>query len=247
MMLSPGQKNIVQQLQGQILSLQDSSPLSQRRHVDFGLGPIEKAFPNRSFPSGVHEFVSTTSPDAAATTGFIACLVSSMMKKDTGLCLWISSKRAVFPPALAVFGIEPHRVIFIDLTRQKDALWAMEEALKCEALACVVAELNEISFTGSRRLQLVVEKSRVNGFLHRHAPRSINTLACVCRWEIKPLASELEEGMPGVGLPRWQVALQKVRNGEPGSWQLGWSAGRFQHAVKPAAASSPGSDLLKTG
>jgi protein ImuA len=29
--------------------------------------------------------------------------------------------------------------------------------------------------------------------------------------------------MPGVGFPRWEVELLKVRNGEPGKWIIEWS------------------------
>jgi protein ImuA len=35
--------------------------------------------------------------------------------------------------------------------------------------------------------------------------------------------------MPGVGFPRWNVQLLKVRNGKPGAWQLEWEGGQFHH------------------
>jgi protein ImuA len=38
----------------------------------------------------------------------------------------------------------------------------------------------------------------------------------------------LEAGMPGVGFPRWTVELLKVRNGNPGTWQMEWAAGSFR-------------------
>ena len=190
------------------------------------------AFPDKVFPVGVvHELLSATAEDAAATNGFIAGITGSLMGKK-GACLWVSTKRTIFPPALKVFGIDPERIIFVDVTRQKDVLWAIEEALKCASLSAVIGELSELTFTESRRLQLAVEQSRVTGFIHRYNPRSKNTVACVTRWEIKPLASIMEEGMPGVGFPRWHVQLLKVRNGKPGSWQLEWSAGGFRHITR---------------
>jgi protein ImuA len=39
----------------------------------------------------------------------------------------------------------------------------------------------------------------------------------------------LGDGMPGVGFPRWNVQLLKVRNGKPGAWQIEWSADGFRH------------------
>jgi protein ImuA len=103
----------------------------------------------------------------------------------------------------------------------------MEEGLKCSALATVIAEIEEISFTESRRLQLVVEKSRVTGFILRKNTKKLSTTACVARWRVKSLPSEIEDGMPGLGFPRWNVELLKVRNGNPGSWTIEWQAGRF--------------------
>jgi protein ImuA len=43
--------------------------------------------------------------------------------------------------------------------------------------------------------------------------------------------------MPGVGFPRWNVELLKVRNGRPGTWQIEFAAGRLRHITKiPAIA-----------
>ncbi len=132
----------------------------------------------------------------------------------------------MFPPALKSFGIAPDKIIFIDLKKEKEILWAMEEALKCDSLSAVVGEMKELSFTNSRRLQLAVEQSRVTGFILRNNTRNFSTTACVTRWKIAPLPSESDD-MPGVGFPRWNVELLKVRNGKPGSWQIEFAAGHF--------------------
>jgi protein ImuA len=192
-----------------------------------GLGPLELAFPNGIFPTGViHEMVCPTPEQMAAASGFMGGLLASLMQQG-GPCLWIGTSRKLFPPSLKIFNVEPDRMIFIDLQREKDVLWATEEALKCEGLAAVVAELREISFAQSRRLQLAVENSKVTGFVLRSDLRKMNTTTCVARWQVTHLPSELEEGMPGVGFPRWQVELLKVRNGNPSSWKLEWLDGSF--------------------
>ncbi len=232
-------KEIIRQLKERILSLEGFNTDADSRLHDFGLGAMNAAFPGGAFPVGaIHEFVSPTEACAAAANGFLSGLLSTLMKKE-GICLWISVGRKVFPPALKFFGIEPHRIIFIDVRREKDALWVMEQGLKCNALAAVVAELRDIGFAESRRLQLAVETSRVTGFLHRQQPRLVNTLACVSRWKIRPLAS-WTDGLPGVGFPCLEVELVKIRNGRPGIWQFGWKNGAFRivpdrsnFAVKP--------------
>jgi protein ImuA len=234
--MSAANADIIRQLQRDILPLQGFKPPTPGKAVEFQLGPLEMAFPNARFPTGaVHEFVSRTLQQSAATHGFLSGLLAPLMKNG-GACLWIGSARTLFAPGLTIYGVAPDRLLFLDLPREQDRCWAMEEALKCEALAAVVGEISEISFTDSRRLQLAVEQSRVTGFLLRHAPRNPGTVASVARWEIAPLASEPEEGLPGIGFPRWQVTLHKVRNGRPGSWIVEWSAGRFRFPAQPAAA-----------
>lgn len=145
----------------------------------------------------------------------------------------------MFPPGFAMYGVAPDRMIFIQLERDKDILWAMEEALQCEGLVAVIGEIREVSFTVSRRLQLAVEQSHVTGFVLRYRPRTLEATGCVARWQVRPQASILEGAMPGVGYPCWEVSLLKVRNGRPGIWQIGWSAGRFCVVDRAVPALSP--------
>ncbi|RYD56380.1 MAG: Error-prone repair protein ImuA [Sphingobacteriales bacterium] len=227
--MSAAKNDIVERLQRDVLSLQGYKKVSGSDKPDMCLGAIENAFPQGIFPiNAVHEFISNTAEENAATNGFISGLMSRVMQQDR-TCLWISNKRTVFPPALKLFGLAPERIIFLDLTRQKDVLWAVEEALKCEALSAVIGELKDLSFTESRRLQLAVEQSGVTGLIHRYSPRSANTVACLTRWSIKPMITMPEDGMPGVGLPRWNVQLLKVRNGKPGRWMIEWTDNGFRH------------------
>ena len=245
-MIASAKKDIILQLQKDLLPLQGFKPPPAGALVDVGLGPVAAAFPNASFPTGaVHEFLSAGAENAAAAGGFIAGLLASLMQNGR-VGVWISAARTLFPPALKVFGIEPDKIIFIDLAKERDVPWAMEEALKCEGLGAVVGELQDISFTTSRRLQLAVEQSRVTGFILRHHPRNLSTVACVSRWKITPLPSELEDKLPGVGFPRWKVALLKIRNGRPGTWQMEWSAGAFR-LIPDIIVSLPQAQVRKTG
>ncbi|HOZ80380.1 MAG TPA: Error-prone repair protein ImuA [Ferruginibacter sp.] len=227
--MAASKSDIIAQLQKDILPLQGVRNVLRNTRLDAGLGPINNAFPGNSFPLGaIHEFISLNAEAATASCGFIAGIISSLMR-NRGALLWISTSRNIFPPALQSFGIAPDKIIFIDLKKDKEVLWAMEEALKCKGLAAVVGEIKELDFTASRRLQLAVETSKSTGFILRKNPTHILTTACVTRWQISSIKSELETGMPGVGFPRWNVELLKVRNGKPGTWQVEFSAGRFRH------------------
>jgi protein ImuA len=224
--MHPNKAAIVSQLQQDILLLQGFKP-ANNTDVDFRLGPIKEAFPNGSFPLGaIHEFLSSEKESLASATGFISGLISPLMQTG-GISLWISSARTLFPPALISFGINPDRIIFIDLKKENHVLWAMEEALKCGALTAVVGEIQEISFTASRRLQLAVELSKVTGFILRRKATNINTTACVSRWKISSLPSHSINSLPGIGYPCWKVELMRMKNGRPGVWDIRWEDGRF--------------------
>jgi protein ImuA len=226
-------QEIISKLRQDMIRWEGFRPPQPGINNDLGLGPVAAAFPEGVFPTGaIHEFISNCPEDTAASGGFIAGLVQKLLTSG-GACLWISYTRRIYPPALKLFGVNPDSVIFVDVPMQKDVLWVTEEALKCEGVATVICETKELSFPESQRLQLAVEKSQVTGFVLRKDVKKINTTACVARWQIRPVPSQLRTGMPGVGHPRWQVDLLKVRNGKPGSWTVEWKKQNFQTVIAP--------------
>ena len=77
--------------------MQGLKKTSDNQRLNTGLKQIEKSFPDGVFPIGaVHEFISPIAEDAAATNGFIAGLLGTLMR-NRGACLWISTKRTLFP------------------------------------------------------------------------------------------------------------------------------------------------------
>ena len=218
---------LAKQIQAKINAMQGyGKSLCGTSNTDFA--PFSSAFPNRVFPMGaIHEFVSYEPHDAASTTGFISALTALFMK-ESGLCLWVGNEKKIFPSGLKHFGIEPDRIVFINAPKQRDALWIIEEALKCEALTAVIGDVKELGFTESRRLQLAVERSGVTGFIHRYRPFSENAVACTTRWKITSLPSITDDDLPGVGYSCWNVELLKVKNGRPNSWQVSWAGKRFE-------------------
>jgi len=220
--------DIIAQLQKDILPLQGFKTAG--RYVPkVDLGIINHVFPNNTFPTGtIHEFISYGKEDSVASAGFVAGIMGMLMKGG-GITAWITMVPVLYPPALISFNINPANILMIKVSKEKDLLWTAEEVLKCEGLAAVVLEMRELDFNTSRRLQLIVERSRVTGFILREQPRRLITTASIARWQITSAGSILtEKDMPGVGHPAWKVELLKLRNGKPGSWKLYWSNKKFQ-------------------
>ena len=78
-----GKKEIIKQLKEKILAMEGFSLGPDNYRLDFGLGPMNAAFPGGVFPVGaVHEFISPTQTSFSAANGFISGLLSTLMKKD---------------------------------------------------------------------------------------------------------------------------------------------------------------------
>jgi hypothetical protein len=72
-----------------------------------------------------------------------------------------------FAPALQAHGVQLERLFVIDATKNADALWAMEQMLRCKSFGAVVGWPKEIKDRDVRRLQLAAEAGRSIGFLYR--------------------------------------------------------------------------------
>ena len=200
-----------------------------------GLACMNDHFPNGHFPTAsVHELLCPAPESMAASLGFVAAL-NTILFSPEAVIAWIGSDAALFPPALTAFNLKPQNIICIYPSNIRERTWVIEEALKCKGLNAVIAELKGFDFTQSRRFQLAVEESGVTGFLLNSTQGAPGNNACVGRWRINSLASENNDGLPGVGFPAWQVELDKIRNGRKGTWQIFWKNGLLQTIYDSAA------------
>ncbi|WP_372397677.1 hypothetical protein ABMY26_27120 [Azospirillum sp. HJ39] len=226
------------------------------RTLSFGIGSIDTHLPDGGLPLGCLHAVASEEPGAG--TGFAAVLLARLATPKAP-ALWILRGRDLYAPGLAVYGLTPDRLLAVRAVRTADALWAMEEALRCSALSVVLGELSGLSLTASRRLQLAAESSGVTGLLldlgaggvsgsRGDGRRPEGLSAAVTRWRLDTAPSLDEEddafprpaggGLPGLGEPRWTVALERCRGGRPGRWTLAWDGEGWHEA---------GDDLGRSG
>ena len=146
--------------------------------------------------------------------------------------------RPGLPPALR------RRMIHVCAARPEDALFALEEGIRCRELACVIGEIagnpRALDFTASRRLTLAAEKHGVPLFLVRHDARTDLSSARM-RWQARAAPSLAPHWNPEApGSPAWHVALFRARGHAPGEWILrdedGLVAGTPDHGDLAAAA-----------
>ncbi|MBY0534305.1 MAG: Error-prone repair protein ImuA [Chitinophagaceae bacterium] len=190
-------------------------------------------FPLGVFPSAaVHEICCSDPESIAAGYGFIAGMIKSVLKTN-GVIVWIWDRWSLFPHGISAFGIDSQHILFVRPPTLKARQWILEEAVKCEGVAIVIAETHKVDFTLSRRLQLAVETSKVTTFLLNTSKQEPINNSCVSRWRIQPLPSSSDNALPGVGFPCWKVSLLKMRNGKPGEWEVRYKQGQLEEWTKP--------------
>lgn len=110
-----------------------------------------------------------------------------------------------------------------------DALWAMEEGVRCASLSFVIGEVAGdpkcLDFTASRRLVLAAERHGVPLMLIRRGGRA-DLSAARLRWRVGAAPSEAHPWNPRApGAPLAAAELFRARGFKPGSFLLAHGVG----------------------
>jgi len=144
-----------------------------------------------------------------------------------------------------------HRLIHVAARTPEDALFALEEGVRCRDLACVIGEVagnpRALDFTASRRLSLAAEKHGAVLFLVR-LDAEADLSSARMRWQMRAAPSAPPLWNPAApGRPAWQAQLFRARTHAPGEWTLR-DEGSFLAAERPATAPKDHGDLgLRAG
>ena len=192
---------------------------------------------DRGAQSTLAEVFSDTAADAAAVGFALAHL-----RPGRGPVLWLQdrqSRRETGRPYLAGMGVMPD-LLYLELNRPADVLWAMEEGLRCPLLGGVVAEVwgNPVAldFTATKRLALRSEAHDVPAWLIRRAATP-DLSAARERWRVASLPSALmPDDMRAPGAPLWRVDLFRARWRSPGQWVARYDKGALvmEHGMQTA-------------
>lgn len=155
--------------------------------------------------------------------------------EDRRAVVWVQTRAALrsggrpFSPGLP-YEIR-HRLIHVLVEKDEDALFALEEAVRCRDVAFVIGELagspRALDFTASRRLTLSAERHEVPLTLVRlDGTRDLSSARQ--RWAIKAAPSDRPEwNAQAPGAAAWAAELFRARSHPPGSWRLSENAERL--------------------
>ncbi|HEY6990852.1 MAG TPA: hypothetical protein VH369_20825 [Bryobacteraceae bacterium] len=206
-------KPAVQTLRRQISSLEDSQRRFSRTIPV--ADAIDSWLPHGGLSVGcIHEVKGTSLANAIA----FSAVLSSRFGGDHGNILYIAPDRSLHPLGLLPFGVKLDRFLYVSVRRHQDLAWAVMEALRCPQISSVIALLNGLDLTESRRLQLAAESSGATGFLLGHAA-SAPIASPITRWRISSAAGKAGQRFSE---PLWTLDLLYCRGGRPGKWVLEW-------------------------
>ncbi len=160
--------------------------------------------------------------------------------------LWVQDKAAIrltgrpyrpgLPQALR------HRLVHVAACTPEDALFAIEEGLRCRDLAFVLGEIagnpRALDLTATRRFSLAAERHGVPLWLVRLDARHDLSSARM-RWDVRAAPSPQPRwNTQAPGRPAWRAELFRARRHPPGEWLLGEGEGGLR--VIPAEAGIAG-------
>ena len=207
--------------------------------VPLGLPALDGHLPGGGLPLGaLHQVEAARAEwDDGAMTGFCLGLIARLSQAVAGPVLWVARRPDLYGPGLLALGFDPGRLILVRAQGDQEVCWALEEGLRCPALAAVVGEVAEPERSAGRRLQLAAEASGITAFLLRRRlqprRRAEPPSAAMTRWRVSAAPSgvassgvassgealpNLPPGLPGP--PRWRVELLRCRGAAPGSFMV---------------------------
>ena len=181
-------------------------------------------------PCPAHSEVFASGDEASGAALALALALDGLPEERIGprQVLWVQDAAALrlngrpyrpgLPAALR------RRTIHVLAPKPEDALFALEEGIRCRDLACVIGEIagnpRALDFTASRRLTLAAEKYGVPLFLVRHNAQADLSSARL-RWQARAAPSlPLRWNAAAPGSPAWHAELFRARGHPPGEWIL---------------------------
>jgi len=193
-----------------------------------GAHTVDASLPENSLSlAALHDVTCAGPGDAAAAAGFALALLSRLNRQ--GGIVWCQTLHArreygrLYMAGLARYGIAPDRLILVDVMRERDLIWTMEETLRAGCLAAVAGESQGVGFTATRRLSLAAARSGTPAILINQSPATTASAAAT-RWRVAAGTGPpdaFDRRAPGPA--GWQAELTRCRGGRPGVWHLLWN------------------------
>jgi protein ImuA len=205
----------VEALRQQIARLEGTAPRGGSNTISSGSPALDRALPGGGFRSGT--LVEWLAAGDGAGEATLALQTAAQASRDDGGVVILDGTGEFYPPAAVRLGIEPRSMIVIHvegkhIADKADYAWALDQSLRCAAVAAVVAwpeRWGKLDGRTFRRLQLAVEEGGGLGLLIRPAAVRHEPSWADVRLLVEPLPGATRDGRQR----RLRIVVLRCRGG----------------------------------
>jgi protein ImuA len=152
-------------LRREIIRLEESRHCGSQPVVSTGCGPLDELLPGGGVCRGT--LAEWLAAGEGTGSGTLALLCAREACRDGGTLIVLDDRREFYPPSAVRLGIDLEQLIVVRANDAADNLWALDQSLRCRAVAAVLAWPEKLDGRVFRRLQLAAEEGGGLGLLIR--------------------------------------------------------------------------------
>jgi hypothetical protein len=172
--------------------------------IPTGCEALDRLLPQGGWRRGALVEWLSDPPGSGAST--LALIAARQAHAEGGAVVVIDRYGTFYPPAAAAWRLDLAGVIVVHPDNDKDEQWALDQALRCEHTAAVLAWPRRLEGRTFRRLQLAAEASGAVGFFVRPMAAQREPSWADVRLAVAPRASPGEEPSRG-----WPLGVRLLR------------------------------------
>lgn len=158
-------RSLIEALRQRIADLEGARRLESDGPVSTGLEPLDCLLPSGGLHRGtLVEWLAAADGGGAAT---LAVVAASAVCRDGGSLVVFDPSSEFYPREAVRLGVRAEDLIVVQTANEADNLWAIDQALRCPAVAAALAWPKKLEPKTFRRLQLAAEQGGSLGFLLR--------------------------------------------------------------------------------
>jgi protein ImuA len=197
--LPENHQQTLQELRRRIRACEQGLPADATPVLSTGAPALDALFPAGGVrPGSLVEWLESGPASGAALLSLVAARQLHSESRRSPRIILIDTRRELFPLSLERLGFALEQLVLVRPATERDALWACEEALRCEGVGLVWAQFERLTSTSFRRLQLAAEESQGIGFLVRPPQARSQPSWAEARLVVQPRPS-------GEASPRFQI------------------------------------------
>lgn len=132
--------------------------------ISTGIPELDDLLPDRGLRRGtLSEWIGSEIGSGALSLAMRA----AARAQGEGPLIIVDTERTLYPPAIQATGVSLTETICVRPASRTDALWAVEQSLRCPGLGAVLFPVDRLRTQEFRRLQLAAESGTAVGILVR--------------------------------------------------------------------------------